>query len=151
MPSGARTPDPPFVGAFMLEIDGLEIGRFTEITGLSVQMEVEEVKEGGNNEATIKLPGRLTWPNIVLKRGITDNDSLMQWILACSGEGLTGEGNKVTRRNGRISLLDATAAPVRTWNITAAMPVKWTGPQLSAGGNSLATEELEVGHGGFRA
>lgn len=150
MPSGSRLPDPAFVGHFVLEIDGVDIGTFTEISGLGVQMEVEEVKEGGNNEAVIKLPGRLTWPNIILKRGVTDNDSLFQWILSCSGEGLEGNGNKVTRRQGKVRLEGPKHEVVRTWSFDGAMPVRWAGPQLSAGGNSLATEELEVSHSGFR-
>ena len=83
----ARTTDPPFAGAFKLEVGGVTIGAFTEVTGLAVQMEIEEIAEGGNNESTIKVPGRLKWPNLVLKRGITDNNSLFEWIAKCSGEG----------------------------------------------------------------
>ena len=87
MASNARTADPPFAGAFKLEVDGVTIGAFTEVTGLAVQLEVEEIAEGGNNQSTIKVPGRLKWPNLVLKRGITDNDSLFEWLAECSGDG----------------------------------------------------------------
>ena len=66
--SGPRAKDPPFAGAFVLEVDGLEIGRFTEVTGLSVTMQVEEVVEGGNNESTVKLPGRLEDAAALLSR-----------------------------------------------------------------------------------
>lgn len=149
MPSTPRTLDPPFAGAFVLEIGGVQIGSFVEVSGLGVSMEIEEVKEGGNNEAPLKLPGRLSWTNLVLKRGITDNDSLFEWITSCSGDGLAGKSNKVTRRNGSVTLYDAGHQPVRSWAFREALPVRWAGPRFAAGGSDLAVEELEVSHGGF--
>lgn len=152
MPDGrSRTPDPPFTGAFVFAVDGKDIGAFTEVSGLTVTLDVEEITEGGNNEATIKMPGRLKWPNLVLKRGVTNDDRLLEWILECAGEGLAAQGNTVTKRDGSIRLLDAAHATVRTWSFRQAFPVKWAGPQLAAGSNAVATEELEVCHGGFTA
>ncbi|BCB76388.1 hypothetical protein GCM10022251_24150 [Phytohabitans flavus] len=146
----AHTVDPPFVGKFTFEIDGTKIGAFTEVSGLSVQIDVEELAEGGQNSYTHKLLGRMKWPNIVLKRGLTDTDALFEWLLSASGEGLTENGNKVKPRNGRISVLDAAGRPMRTWTILEARPVKWTGPRLAASSRDLAIEELEVCHSGFR-
>lgn len=143
--SSARTVDPPFAAGFVFTIDGIEIGRFTEITGLAVTLDVEEVTEGGRNDATVKLPGRLKWPNLVLKRGVTDDDQLLRWITKVSH----GTGTSVERSTGSITLLDAGHRTFRRWNFHDALPVRWTGPQLAAGGNALATEELEVCHGGF--
>jgi len=145
----ARTMDPPFAGAFKLEVGGVTIGAFTEVTGLSVQMEIEEIAEGGNNESTIKVPGRLKWPNLVLKRGVTDNNSLFDWLAKCSGEGFEKEQHKVTKQTGTISLLDAKKEVVRSWKFRDAMPVRWTGPTFAASAGALALEELEVSHGGF--
>ena len=146
----ARTNDPPFAGKFLFEIDGTTIGAFTEVSGLSVQIDVEELAEGGQNAHTHKLLGRMKWPNLILKRGLTDTDALFEWLLTASGEGLTGAGNKVVPRNGKISVLDAAGKPFRTWSIMQAKPVKWTGPRLAATSRDLAIEELEVCHSGFR-
>lgn len=151
MPSTPRSVDPPFAGAFVLEIGGIQIGSFIEVSGLGVQLEVEDVKEGGNNEAGLKLPGRLSWTNLVLKRGITDNDSLFNWITSCSGEGLSGRSNTVTRRNGSVTLFDSGHTPMRSWAFRDALPVRWSGPRLAATSSELAVEELEVSHGGFGA
>jgi len=141
--------DPPFVGKFTLEIDGTTIGAFTEVSGLSVQLDVEEFAEGGQNGFTHKLLGRMKWPNIVLKRGLTDTDALFDWVTEVSGAGLTGKQNKVTPRQGKITVLDAKGRPVRTWTLLDAKPVKWTGPKLAASSRDLAIEELEVCHSGF--
>jgi phage tail-like protein len=147
----AHTVDPPFVGKFTFEIDGLTIGAFTEVSGLSVQLDVEELSEGGQNGYTHKLLGRMKWPNLVFKRGLTDTDALFEWLMSASGAGLTHAQNQIKPRNGKISVLDAAGKPMRTWTIIEAKPVKWTGPRLAASSRDLAIEELEVCHSGFRS
>ena len=128
----------------------LEIGAFTEVSGLSVQIDVEELAEGGQNAYTHKLLGRMKWPNLVLMRGVTNSDALFAWLNEYSGEGLTRNGNKVTGRDGRVSVLGPAGTPVRTWTFRDAKPIRWTGPRLSASARELAVEELEVCHCGFR-
>ena len=147
----AYTVDPPFVGKFKFEIDGTNIGAFTEVSGLAVQLDVEELAEGGQNGYTHKLIGRMKWPNLVFKRGVTDTDALFEWLMTASGEGLTKEGNKIKQRNGKISVVDAAGKTMRSWTILEAKPVKWTGPRLAASSRDLAIEELEVCHSGFRS
>jgi phage tail-like protein len=141
---------PPFAARFVFTVDGLTIGSFTEVTGLSVQLDTEELVEGGNNGFTHKLPKQLKWPNLVLKRGITDSDVLFEWFSRCSGEGLEAAGDKLDRRNGSVQLYDHNGKVVRRWNFADAYPVKWTGPKLAASSKDLATEELEVCHCGFK-
>ncbi len=145
----ARTMDPPFAGKFVFTVHGLTIGAFTEVSGLTVSIEVEELAEGGQNQYTHKLPGRMKWPNLVLKRGITNTDNLFQWFAQSSGDGFAGAGNKIERYSGAVTLMDAAGKPVRTWEFAGAYPVKWTGPKLAASTRDLAVEELEVCHSGF--
>jgi phage tail-like protein len=150
----ARTMDPPFTGRFVFSVgkeDEIEIGAFTECSGLSVDIEVEELKEGGQNQFVHKLPGRMTWPNIVLKRGITNSDNLFEWLAKCSGEGFAGESNRLARQEGEVALLDPSGKKVRKWEFEGAFPVKWSGPTLAAGSRDAATEQLEIAHHGFRA
>ena len=147
----ARTADPPFTARFVFSVDGLEIGRFTELSGLAVQLDVEDIVEGGQNQFKHRVPGRLTWPNLVLKRGITNTNELFKWITDCSGDGLAGQGNKVLRHNGKVELLSQNGERVRTWEFIDAFPVKWTGPRFAAASSDLAVEELEVCHCGISA
>jgi phage tail-like protein len=116
-----------------------------------VQIDVEELPEGGQNQFVHKLPGRMKWPNLVLKRGITNSDNLFEWFQLSSGDGFAGRDNKLGRRNGAISLADGKGRLVRTWRFMQAFPVKWTGPRFSASSRDLAVEELEVCHHGFRS
>ena len=147
--ANARTIDPPFVGKFVFKIGELQIGAFTEVTGLAVSVDVEELAEGGQNAYTHKLLGRMRWPNIVFKRGLTDSNALFAWLLKFSGDGFNGAQNKITPETGSISVLTASGAPFRTWSLIDVKPIKWSGPRLAASSRDLAIEELEVCHSGF--
>jgi phage tail-like protein len=138
---------PPFAGRFTITVDDLEIGSFTEVSGLTVTIDVEEVVEGGQNQFVHKLPKGMKWPNLTFKRGLTQPNTLFAWLQACSGDALND--HQVDRRNVAVTLLDAAGEPVRSWHLAAAFPVKWTGPRLAASSRDLAVEELEIAHHGF--
>ncbi len=137
--------------SFLVEVDGVEIGRFMEVTGLEVEVGVESIDEGGENGYSHKLPGRMSWPNLVLKRGITQNDSLLDWLNKSSGEGFTGQGNKLKRSSAAITLMGPGGKRLRAWNFDGAFPIKWRGPSFAAESSDMAVEELEIAHHGFRA
>src|SRR2546423_7394777 len=83
---------------FRVEIGGLTIAAFTEVSGLESEAEVIEYREGGDSRVR-KLPGLRKYPNIVLKRGLTQDATLWNWH-----KGVL-DGN-VERRNGSVILLD---------------------------------------------
>lgn len=143
------TIDPVFTGQFIFTVTGVEIGSFAEVSGLSVEVEVEELPEGGQNHFVHRLPGRMKWPNIVLKRGVTDSDGLFEWFAKSSGDGFSAAGNRLKRRDGEIVLVDAATLELRRWVFTEAFPVRWTGPTFAASSSDVASEELEIAHHGF--
>jgi len=126
---------------FIVEITGVAIGAFSECSGLQVDMDAFEYPEGGENTYYHRFRGRAKYPNLVLKRGVTSEPALMQWILDCQ--------EKTVRHPIAVKLCAADASVVRTWNFRDAFPVKWQGPNLNAGSSSVATETLEIAHHGF--
>jgi phage tail-like protein len=136
--------DPYLAFSFLVEIEGLVTGGFTEVDGLQVEIEVKEYREGGQNDYVHKLAGPARYPsNLVLKRGLTDAMTLWQW---CQD---TIEGD-VERRNGSIVLLDTDGQEAWRWNFVDAYPVKWSGPSLRADSATVAVETLELAHHGLR-
>ncbi len=129
----------------------MEIGQFSEVQGLSVEVNVEQVEEGGENQFVHKLPGRMTWPNIRLKRGVIQSDNLFAWLRETSGEGYAGRGNKLERRTAAITMLALDGSRLRAWNVVEAFAVKWSGPSFSATSSDPVTEELEIAHHGFQS
>ncbi len=151
MSNDAFESDRIYGATFLFEVDGKEIGRFMEVGGLQVDIEVEDIQEGGQNGYSHKLPGRMSWPNLTLKRGITQNDSMLAWLNKSSGEGFAGNSNKLERTSAAITLLSANGKRLRSWNFDGAFPVKWTGPSFAAGSSEMAVEEIEIAHHGFHA
>ncbi len=137
-------------GAFVVEIDGLPVGRFTEVEGLEVSVEVEEFAEGGMNGFSHKLPTRITYPNLVLKRGVTWENSLFVWFEETEVVGAAAKG-KVSRATLGITMISGTGSRLRSWIAHDAIPVRWTGPSLANSQDEVPTEELEVAHHGFDA
>jgi phage tail-like protein len=143
--------DLPTANSFLFEVDGVEIGVFREVRGLNVSVGVHELREGGQNGFVRKLPGRMTWPNIVFTRGLTQSDALFDWFSKSSGEGFASKGNKLVRTTGAITALDSTGKRLRSWELTDVFPVRWQGPEFQTGRNEPLLEELEVAHHGFKA
>jgi phage tail-like protein len=128
---------------FAVEIEGLVAGGFSEVTGLDVELEVQDYREGGVNGFIHKRAGPAKYvSNLVLKRGMTDNKVLWNWYWNVI-HGI------VDRKNVSILLLDEAGVEKVRWNFEQAYPVKWTGPDLRATSNEVAIENLELAHKGL--
>jgi phage tail-like protein len=140
-PGTGKIVDPLADLSFKIEIPGRSIGRFAECSGLSVEYDVTEYAEGGNNDFVHQLRGRVRYPNVTLKRGVTYEDALLKWFYAIEKP---SERPTVT-----ITLLNPLGATIRHFALRAALPVRWTGPAASSGTGGAATESLEIAHQGF--
>jgi phage tail-like protein len=145
--------DGAYLATFLVEIDNqIELGRFSEISGLQIDVQVEEYTEGGENGFVHKLPGRMTWPNLVLKRGVTKEDVFMNWLQDYVGDGMAARSGKSKRTTLAVTLLGPDGVTrLRKWNVVDAMPVRWTGPSFASDATGAALEELEIAHHGFKA
>jgi phage tail-like protein len=142
MPLGQRT-DPYPAFNFLVEIEGLVLGGFSEVTGLQVEIEVEDYREGGLNSHLHRLAGPTRYPsNLVLRRGVTDGALLWEWQQEVIG-------GKPARRHGSVALLDSVGEQAARWDFIAAYPVRWTGPELRASSADVAMEALELAHDGL--
>ena len=129
---------------FDVQIDGVDLGLFTELEGLEAEYEVEEYIEGGQNGFVHMLPVRRKYQNIKLTRAI-DNQSgrLAAWF---SSFGPTGGGS---RTQGSVKAINANSETVATWTFNDAWPVKYSGPALKSTSDEVSTETLELAHHGF--
>ncbi|MGC9466976.1 MAG: phage tail protein [Anaerolineae bacterium] len=134
----------PLVGFhFSVEIQGVVTGFFTECSGLGSEHEVIEhnvVTEQGQ-EIVMKIPGRLKWENITLKRGITSSMDIWDWRKMVE-DGRVDEA----RHDGSITMFDHQLNPVARWEFKRGWPLKVTGPQPKADSNEIGVEELTIAH-----
>lgn len=137
-------PDNPYLGfRFYVEIDSLVKGGFSEVSGLSAELETEEYEEGGINGYTHTFPKRFSYSNLTLKQGLVDEEKLWGWVR----QAILG---KAERKNGRIIMIDNTGTKARGWEFLSGYPVRWEGPNLVADQNAVAMETLEIAHEGIR-
>jgi phage tail-like protein len=128
---------------FSVEWGGTKIG-FSEVSGLDVETEVIEYRDGASPEfSKKKMPGMQSYSNITLKRGSfqSDNEYYDWWN--------TVKLNKIERRDIIISLLNEAHEPVVAWKVKNAWPVKVQSTELSADGSEVAIETLELAHEGL--
>ena len=134
----------PYQGCnFVIEIEGLLVGGFSECSGLEVETELVDYREGGVNDYIHRFAGGTRSPALVLRHGITSGDGLWRWYQ------MTAAG-QVVRRNGTIFLLDSAHVAAIQWDFKDAFPYKWTGPELRAEAASIAFESVELAHRGLR-
>jgi phage tail-like protein len=136
--------DPLRAYNFKLLINNVTNGHFTEVSGLGVQVERISYREAGNNSIVRAIPGRVTYPPVVLRYGLTTELELWEWLL-------TAVEGRVNRRNVSIVMLDsAGAVEVLRWNLLNAWPQEWLGAPLDAMSRELAIESLVLAHEGLQ-
>ncbi|MCX6045120.1 MAG: phage tail protein [Chloroflexi bacterium] len=125
---------------FVVKLNGIPFGAFTECTLPTLEWEVEEVKEGGLNTHVHQLPGRRkSSSRLTLKYGVC-KDELWEWYKDVMSE-------KFEAKNITVELLDVSSNTVAGWYIQKAYPVKWSGPQLQASSTAIAIQSLEFACG----
>jgi phage tail-like protein len=134
--------DPYQVFNFLIEIEGILAGGFSDCSGLQVETETTDYREGGQNEYVHRFAGPTKYPPLVLKHGLTQIDGLWAWHQDVAS-------GVIERRNGTIYLLSKQHIPVMWWDFKEAIPVKWTGPDLKADSGAVAIESVELTHRGL--
>ncbi len=123
---------------FIVEIDGLSVAGFSDVSGLNTEITLSEYREGTYPMNHVqKIPGIHKTGDVTLKRGIIDSRQFWDWIQQVRREGVAAQ------RNMSVVLLDESHNEVQRWNFRGVIPLKWTGPTLAAkGGGDVAMEEL---------
>jgi len=121
-----------------------EVLSFQEVSGLDVEAQVIEYRHGDNPVfSTIKMPGIVQSGNVTMKKGVFKSDNkFWDWYNQI-------KMNTIARVPVTISLLDEAGAPTMVWTLTNAWPTKITSTDMSAEGNEVAVEEIEIVHEGL--
>jgi len=133
----------PFRGfRFLIEVEGLTSGGFQRVKGLQREVKHESYREGGVNEYEHKLFSQVSYPAVVLERGLA-RDDLWQWAFDAS------EG-RILRKNVWIRLQNEAGEKAWAWQLDWALPVKWSCSDLDANASQVVMESLELAHHGLR-
>ncbi|WP_456314707.1 phage tail protein [Pseudomonas shirazensis] len=138
---------PPVGFHFLVEFEGLgsqeNDHQFQSVSGLSVDIETEEIAEGGENRFKHKLPVKTKYPNLTLKRGILIDSKVINWCRQAI------ENFSFKPVNLTIKLLNGEHQPLISWNVVHAYPVKWSVEDFNAEESKLVIENVELTYNYF--
>lgn len=137
---------PPVGFYFSVEVDGISgnnEGSFQEVSGLNVNINLEEIKEGGENRFSYQLPLRPTYEKLVLKRGLLKGSPLITWVSDAIQNFI------FKPKTVLVKLLDENGAVLVTWTFVNAYPVAAKMANLNAQENAVFTESIELAYNYF--
>jgi phage tail-like protein len=131
---------------FVVLLDGSEVAAFSEVSGLDSENTPIEYREGADaTNGMRKLPGVEKYANVMFKRGISGSLALWAW----RKEVRDSTSTVPPRKEVTVLLLNEKGdrnSPAMTFRLRNAWPTKITGPSLTAKGNEIAIEQLELVH-----
>jgi phage tail-like protein len=123
---------------FRVEIQGIDQGGFSEVTGFDATVEPIDYREGTDPTHARKLTGLTKYGNVTLKWGVTDSTALYDWHRQI----VDGD---IERKSMAINVLDETGQrTIARWEIAEAWPSKYDPADLNAKGNDVSIEMLEI-------
>lgn len=138
---------PPTGFHFKVKFDGIDPETdqyFQSVSGLSVDIETEEIAEGGENRFKHKLPVRTKYPNLVLKRGLLIDSAVIKWCRDAI------ENANFSPLDLTVILLNEKHEPLSTWSISHAYPVKWSVADFNAEESKVVIESIELAYNYFK-
>lgn len=128
---------------FRLEVDGLDAGSFSEVSGFDATFDVVEYRAGDDPVITpTKLPGLIKYGNITLKWGSSENMVLYDWLIDIT------EGT-IEKKTVTLTALDEEGNSAASWRCINAWPVKYTAPDFNGTSSEVAIETIELAHEGL--
>ena len=125
---------------FGVSLDGSAVAAFTECSLPTIELEVEQLKEGGLNSYVHQLPGMRKPSKITLNNGIGVIADLQEWLVKTMG-------GEIIRKQVSVSLLNDKLDTILTLNMENAFPTKWTAQPLKSDGNTVAIQTMELACG----
>jgi phage tail-like protein len=128
---------------FEVQVDGEAVAGFSEVSGITMQLDTVEYQEGGVNDHVHTLPGTMAHADLTMQRGMTEDASFWKWIQ----EVMSG---KITRKTVTIKLQEGfQGESIWGWEFTDAYPTMWQGPDLISSKDRMAIESIELSYAQF--
>jgi phage tail-like protein len=119
-------------------IQGVNEGSFQEVSGLNIKLGTDDIKEGGENRFSHRLPSRPKFENLVLKRGMVTGSQFLTWMEEATGQ-FTFSPKTVV-----VILMDENSSPLVTWQFNNAYPVSYQVSAFKAQEGALVLETMEL-------
>ena len=134
---------------YRVDIDGISRAGFSEVSGVSMNTDVVEYREGDDLRNTPrKLPGLTKFGNVTLRWGVTDDSDFLEWLLSVAPS-KQAPPTGLVRHDITITLIDDSGSDGPSWHLINAWPAGYTVPDLNGTGGDVAIQSLELAHEGL--
>lgn len=130
---------------FQVVINGVSEAAFSKCSGLKANVEKVEHREGGAIRAD-KHAGLVSYEDITLERGLTDNAALADWFkkvydAASDAGGATPADYK---KDFTINQLDRKGSIIKSWEVYGAFVTSYTPGEWDNSANEVAIESVTL-------
>jgi phage tail-like protein len=117
---------------------------FQQVSGISMELQVETLNEGGENRFSHKFPVRPSYPDLVLKRGLLVDSGVRSWCESAIRD------FDIQPTTVWVTVMNENHEPLQTYTFFKAWPKKWSVSDLNAESSSLLIESLELAYQYFK-
>ena len=131
-----------YLPAFHFEVTmGNSSVGFKEVSGLGIELETEDIQEGGGYGYVYRLPKPAKARNLVLKRAVRNApDELIEWINNAVSNFRFDPWDII------VSLVDEEGGYVKKWKFFGAYPLKVNYSGFDSTKNELVIQTLELAY-----
>jgi phage tail-like protein len=133
--------DSSSANGFRVKVDGIEIPKVTEVSGLTTEVDKIELKQqtADGKYVVRQMIGRPKPGALVITRGLTDSKTISDWLKTVMEGDVAG-----SRKTASVELLDYQGSTIKTYNFVNCWVQKVEVNALKAGAAEQATEKFTV-------
>ena len=133
--------DSSSANGFRVKVDGIEIPKVTEVSGLTTEVDKIELKQqtADGKYVVRQMIGRPKPGALVITRGLTDSKTVSDWLKTVMEGDVAG-----SRKTASVELLDYQGTTIKTYNFVNCWVQKVEVNALKAGAAEQATEKFTI-------
>jgi phage tail-like protein len=133
--------DSASANGFIVTVDGIQIPKVNEVSGLKMEVDKIELKQQTSDGKYVvrQLIGRAKAGEITVTRGLTDSKTITDWLKQVAQGDVAG-----SRKTASVQILDYAGAPIKTYNFTNCWVKSVEVGSLKAGAAEQATEKFVI-------
>ncbi|GAA2724053.1 phage tail protein [Cellulomonas aerilata] len=135
------TYDSSAANGFIVTIDGIQIPKVTEVSGLNSEVDKIELKQQTSDGKYVvrQLIGKPKAGEFTVTRGLTESKTVTDWLKKVTEGDVAG-----SRKTASVALLDYQGGTIKTYNFVNCWVRKVEVNALKAGAAEQATEKFTV-------
>ena len=128
---------------FLVEVDGKEVGAFTQFSGIKLQVQTIQVRAGNDPRGVQDyIPVMSSYAPVTLARGVVGSNEFMDWIFSAAASTLDGPTGSDLRRPIDVIALDERGRRGVVWSLKDAMPIGYELSPMDSSRSEVLTESV---------